>query len=106
LRERGGDQVFDFGLATDTFIIGDWNASGQDKIGVYRPGTSTLVFSLDTNGNGVFETGGDQVFNFGLPTDRVLVGKWIPPAPALAADALDPEYDAIALAVAESLAGG
>jgi ELWxxDGT repeat protein len=77
-----GDQVFSFGLSSDTFLIGDWNGDDRDKIGVVRtsPGGSA-VFSLDTNGDGVFDAG-DQVFNFGLATDHFLVGRWQPPPAA------------------------
>jgi ELWxxDGT repeat protein len=77
-----GDSVFNFGLATDTFIVGDWNGDGRTKIGVVRPTPGGgAVFSLDTNGDGVFDAG-DQVFNFGLATDHFLVGRWQPPFPA------------------------
>jgi arylsulfate sulfotransferase len=71
-----GDQVFHFGLPGDTVIVGDWNGDGRSKVGVVRPdGKGSLVFSLDTNGDGVFDAG-DQVFHFGLPGDTVIVGDW------------------------------
>ncbi len=75
--ESGGiDTVTSFGLNGDTFLIGDWNGSGTAKIGVVRPGPNdTAVFSLDTNGDGVFDAG-DSVFSFGLNTDTVVVGDW------------------------------
>ena len=70
------DSVFTFGLASDTFLTGDWNGSGTDQIGVVRPdGNGSLVFSLDSNGDGQFDAG-DQVFHFGLPGDHVIVGDW------------------------------
>ena len=83
-----GDQVYHFGAAGDHPIVGDWNGTGKDKIGVYRPNfaNNTMSFSLDTNGDGIFD-GGDQSFNFGLPTDTVVVGKWKPPGQALYAAA-------------------
>src|SRR5262249_43163301 len=72
----GGDSVFNFGLASDQFLVGDWNRSGFDKIGVVRPdGSGGLVFSLDSNGNGTFD-GGDSVFHFGRVGDTILVGDW------------------------------
>jgi hypothetical protein len=71
-----GDQVFSFGLNSDTFIVGDWNGSGTTKIGVVRPGSNGVpVFSLDTNGDGVFDAG-DTVTSFGLNGDRFVVGDW------------------------------
>jgi ELWxxDGT repeat protein len=71
-----GDKVFNFGLNSDTFLVGDWNGNGYSKIGVVRPGANGLpVFSLDTNGNGIFDSG-DQVFSFGLNGDRFVTGDW------------------------------
>jgi hypothetical protein len=71
-----GDQVFHFGLPGDTVIVGDWNGDGRSKVGVVRPdGQGSLAFSLDSNGDGVFDAG-DQVFHFGLPGDTVIVGDW------------------------------
>ena len=70
------DTVFYFGLNTDHFLVGDWNGDGTDKIGVVRPqADGTNLFSLDTNGDGVFDSG-DQVFNFGRSSDTILVGDW------------------------------
>ena len=71
-----GDQVFTFGLSTDTVIIGDWNGDGRDKVGVVRAnggGSATVI--LDTNGDGVFDAG-DTVFNFGQTGDKFIVGDW------------------------------
>jgi hypothetical protein len=71
-----GDSVFSFGLNSDHFLVGDWNGSGYDKIGVVRPqADGTDIFSLDSNGDGAFDAG-DQVFTFGLSSDTVLVGDW------------------------------
>jgi len=82
-----GDQVFSFGLNSDTFLVGDWNGDGKSKIGVVRPGANGVaVFSLDTNGDGAFDAG-DQVFSFGLNGDKFLVGRWKPAgSPLVAAD--------------------
>ena len=79
-----GDAVYSYGAATDHPIVGDWTASGRDAIGVYRPDPAhnTQVFTLDANGNGVFNTG-DQIFTFGEPGDTVIVGKWKPPGQPL-----------------------
>jgi hypothetical protein len=84
-----GDRVFSFGYDSDQFIEGDWNGDGRTKIGVVRPGPNgTLVFSLDTNGDGVFDAG-DQVFTLsGLATDKFVIGKWKSPAPLSAGGAV------------------
>jgi hypothetical protein len=75
--DPGVDRVFNFGLASDIIVVGDWDGNGIDELGVARPnGTGGLVFSLDSNGNLVFDPGVDQVFNFGLANDRIVVGDW------------------------------
>jgi hypothetical protein len=81
-----GDAVYSYGAATDHPIVGDWSASGRTEIGVYRPDPlhNTQLFTLDANGNGVFDSA-DQIFTFGLPGDTVLVGKWKPPGQPLQA---------------------
>jgi hypothetical protein len=72
----GGDAVFNFGLQGDIVVVGDWNGNGVFDLGVARPnGTGGLVFSLDSNGNRMFD-GGDAVFNFGLVGDQIVVGDW------------------------------
>jgi hypothetical protein len=77
-----GDQVFSFGLNSDTFLVGDWNGDGRAKIGVVRGlPDGTAVFSLDIDGNGIFDSS-DSVFHFGVATDRFIVGKWKLPATA------------------------
>jgi hypothetical protein len=42
-----GDVLGNFGVATDTILIGDWNGDGKDQVGVWREGT----FFLDYDGN-------------------------------------------------------
>lgn len=70
------DAVFNFGLAGDIIVIGDWNGDGHDDFGVARPnGSGGLTFFLDSNGNRVFDDG-DAVFNFGLVGDQIVVGDW------------------------------
>jgi hypothetical protein len=71
-----GDSVFYFGLNSDTFVVGDWNGSSNTKIGVVRQGSNGVaVWSLDTNGNGVFDSG-DSVFSYGLNSDTFITGDW------------------------------
>ncbi len=81
-----GDTMYSYGANGAHPIAGDWTASGRDEIGVYRPDPSqhTLLFTLDSNGNGVYDAS-DQVFTFGAPGDTVLIGKWPPPGQLLQA---------------------
>ena len=75
------DAVYTFGLATDTFIVGDWNGDGRTKIGVMRPGPDgTMVVTLDSNGDGVYDAG-DQVFTIpGSVVGNIEFGRWLPVA--------------------------
>ncbi len=59
-----GDETFTFGLAGDRIVVGDWNGAGKDEVGVFRNASSIsaadagdAVFSLDTNGNHMFDSG-------------------------------------------------
>ena len=59
--------------AGDIPVVGDWSGSGTTKIGIFRSGYFWL---LDTNGDGVFDTG-DQAFAYGgAPGDVPVVGDW------------------------------
>jgi List-Bact-rpt repeat protein len=71
-----GDQcILSFGLPGDVPVVGDWNGSGADEIGVYRP--STGEWFLDYNGNGIFDGCGiDLCGTFGQPGDLPTVAKW------------------------------
>jgi uncharacterized protein YkwD len=70
------DDVFLFGLASDTIVIGDWDGDGRDNVGVFRNnGQGVGIFSLDTNGNRGFDAG-DDVFLFGLASDTMVIGDW------------------------------
>jgi hypothetical protein len=71
-----GDQVFFYGIGTDTPVSGDWTGDFRVKVGVVRDnGHGSLVWSLDANDNQTFDAG-DQVFTFGLNTDKPVTGNW------------------------------
>ena len=53
-------------------VIGDWNADGNDKIGIYLNG----AWYLDYNGNGVWDAGTDKNYAFGTTGWIPVVGKW------------------------------
>lgn len=65
----GGDANFFFapGQAAGAIpLVGDWNGDGTDEVGIYNSGSD--LFSLDLNGNGVFDgnSGGDAFFGLAL----------------------------------------
>ncbi len=67
--------VSSFGQAGDLPVVGDWDGSGTDNIGVFRPSTGDWL--LDLNGNGVFEgCVVDLCYNFGQQGDLPVVGSW------------------------------
>jgi hypothetical protein len=84
--DANGDEQFstppDFvyaygGILGDLPITGDWNGSGTTKVGIFRTHGGKLQFILDSNGDGVFDTG-DAVYNFGTyqAGDLPVVGDW------------------------------
>ena len=68
--------IENFGQTGDLAIIGDWNGTGKEEIGVFRPQTGQ--FYLDLNGNGKWDgpTVDRLMGPFGLPTDLPIVGDW------------------------------
>lgn len=68
------DKISGFGLAGDYPVVGDWNGTGVQSIGVFRSG----VWYLDLNNNGQWDgvAGGDGIYYFGLPGDIPVVGDW------------------------------
>jgi hypothetical protein len=57
------------GVAGEIPLLGDWNGDGRMKAGIYqKPNT----FSLDFDGNGVWETK-DKLFSFGVLNDIPVV---------------------------------
>ena len=83
------DAVFTFNapggfMAGDVAVVGNWNGNGKKRTGIFR--SSTGQWYLDTNGNGVYDSG-DQTFAFGLAPganpggvpDQPVVGFWTIP---------------------------
>ncbi|HME10715.1 MAG TPA: BACON domain-containing protein [Bryobacteraceae bacterium] len=72
-----GDSVFNLHIGKspgDIPVTGDWNGDGRTKVGYFRQG---FLWILDTNGDGLFEQGSDQVFAFGgVAGDVPVVGDW------------------------------
>lgn len=63
------DHVFAYGQTGDQAVVGDWNGSGVDTIGVFRAGN----WRLDIDGDGKFGAG-DEGFKYGQAGDRPVVG--------------------------------
>ena len=71
----GTDRCLSIGMNGDIPLVGDWNGSGTDKVGAFRPSDGT--FYLDYNGNGVWDgCGTDRCLQIGMNGDIPLVGDW------------------------------
>ena len=68
----GLDVFYIFGNPGDTPLVGDWDGDGKDEIGIHR----NREFYLDSNGNGSWDVGVDEVISFGLTTDTPIIGDW------------------------------
>jgi hypothetical protein len=70
------DECDNFGIAGDLPVTGDWNGSGNQMIGVFRP--STGQWFLELNGTGVFEgCNVDKCLGpFGVNGDLPVAGDW------------------------------
>ena len=66
------DKAINFGLATDTPVIGDWNGDGKDSVGVWRDGW----FYLDYDGDGVWDSAVDKATDFGQDGGISVIGDW------------------------------
>jgi hypothetical protein len=56
-------------------VVGDWNGDNKDDIGIFRP--SSGIWSLDSNGDGVFNSGVNTVYTFrGEAGWAPVVGDW------------------------------
>jgi hypothetical protein len=74
--ESGIDQALQFGLGTDTPVVGDWNGDGQSDFGVFRAKGDFGWWYFDSNGNRAWDPGIDQALQFGLASDIPIVGDW------------------------------
>jgi hypothetical protein len=65
-----------FGTTGDLPVVGDWDGTGNVRIGVFRPNTG--MWYLDMNGNGKQDdcTVDACLGPFGQPDDLAIVGKW------------------------------
>jgi len=69
----GLDVIYNFGIAGDKPVVGDWNGDGFDSIGVVR----NADWYLDLNGNGVWNGAvTDGLYSFGAVSDTPIVGDW------------------------------
>jgi hypothetical protein len=68
--------IENFGQAGDLPVIGDWNGTGKEEIGTFRPQTGQ--WRLDLNGNGKWDGSPTDrlLVPFGLPADLPVVGDW------------------------------
>ena len=60
------------GLSGAVPVTGDWDGTGETKIGVFRDG----VWYLDMDGNGAWNPANDTFTYFGLPGDIPVTGDW------------------------------
>ena len=65
-----GSEIFGWGAASDTPVLGDWNGSGIDKAGVFRNG----LWFLDFSGN--HQLTSSSIIGWGQSGDLPVVGDW------------------------------
>jgi hypothetical protein len=69
------DRCLQIGMNGDIPLVGDWDGTGTDKVGTFRPSSGT--FYLDYNGNGVWNgCTTDRCLQIGMNGDIPFVGKW------------------------------
>jgi C1A family cysteine protease len=66
----GSVNAFNFGMAGDVPVTGDWNADGTATVGIFRTGNFFLASSNIPGGGTV------NAFNFGMDGDVPVAGKW------------------------------
>jgi len=86
LLDRNGNGMWDgcnvdqcitaFGQPGDLPVVGDWDATGTSKIGLFRPATGDWF--LDLNGNGQWDgcSVDKCITSFGQEDDLPVAGKW------------------------------
>jgi hypothetical protein len=71
-----GDRLQDFfinyGQAGDIPVIGDWDNTGKQRIGVFRQSQ----WWLDMNGDHVWTAPKDKMFFYGAPGDLPALSAW------------------------------
>jgi len=67
------DGVYDFGIAGDVLVVGDWDDDTVDDIGIFRNGTWVLDLDGNRSWSGVPP---DGVYDFGIAGDVPVVGDW------------------------------
>ncbi len=68
---EASDGAYQFGLASDLPVVGNWNNGLRKRIGVFRNGT----WILDSDGNNAYDVT-DGIAFFGSPGDRPVTGNW------------------------------
>ena len=71
----GTDGCYNFGIAEDLPVTGDWNGDGFTEIGVFRP--SIGWWFLDYNGNDTWnDCTTDRCYQFGISVDKPVTGSF------------------------------
>ncbi|MDZ4802075.1 MAG: SBBP repeat-containing protein [Bryobacteraceae bacterium] len=60
--------------SSGTPVVGDWNNSGETKVGILTGNQ----FTLDYDGNGILNLTNDKQFTFGTTGDTPVIGRWNP----------------------------
>jgi hypothetical protein len=69
------DRCFNFGIAEDAPVTGDWNGDGKTEIGVFR--ASIHMWFLDVNSDGTWSgCEADGCYRFGIAEDLPVTGDW------------------------------
>lgn len=69
----GQDVIYNFGIAGDKPIVGDWDGDGFDSIGIVR----NASWYLDLNEDGAWSGAvTDGLYSFGAVSDTPIVGDW------------------------------
>ncbi len=71
----GTADFFFFGLASDSFVAGDWNQDGVDTAGIFR-GSNTTVYLSNTNASGGAPAPTDLSYTWGTAGWTPVSGRW------------------------------